>query len=46
MAQKYTKEFKETIAHLHESGKPVSELLKDGSNEKGLTIFRNRWNMR
>lgn len=29
MAQKYTKEFKETIAHLHESGKPVSELVKE-----------------
>lgn len=29
MSQKYTKEFKETIAQLHESGKSVSELVKD-----------------
>ena len=29
MSQKYTKEFKETIVQLHESGKPVSELVKE-----------------
>lgn len=29
MSQKYTKEFKETIVQLHESGKPVSELDKE-----------------
>ena len=28
MSQKYTKEFKETIVHLHESEKPVSEFVK------------------
>lgn len=26
MSQKYTKEFKETIVQLHESGQPVSDL--------------------
>lgn len=29
MSQKYTKEFKETIVQLHESGKSVSELVKE-----------------
>lgn len=29
MSQKYTKEFKETIVQLHESGKPISELVKE-----------------
>ena len=29
MSQKYTKEFKETIVQLHETGYPVSDLVKE-----------------
>lgn len=29
MSQKYTKEFKETIVQLHETGQPVSDLVKE-----------------